>query len=60
MSVQKPRSQGKGDGRRDNLKAFSENIQRVKKTGIQGKIAIQKNGRTVYYYGDKKPTLSID
>ena len=60
MSVQKPRSQGKGDGRRDNLITFAENLRRIKKRDIKGKIAIQKNGRTIYYYGDKKPVLSID
>ena len=29
MSVRKPRSQGKGDGRRDNIKAFTEGMKDV-------------------------------
>jgi hypothetical protein len=54
MSVQKPRSQGKGDGRRDNLKAFSENLKRVKKNhATEARVFVKKGGRTVYVYNDK-------
>jgi hypothetical protein len=51
---------GKGDARRDNLALFEKNMAKLKKHGTKGKVALKKNGRTIYYYGDKKPILAID
>ena len=52
MSVRKPRSQGKGDGRRDNFKAFSAGIETIQKRDnpLTGKLFLRKNNRTVVKY----------
>jgi hypothetical protein len=52
MSVNKPRSQGKGDGRRDNFKAFSEGIAAIQRRDnpLTGKVFLKKNNRTVVKY----------
>jgi len=53
MGVQKPRSQGKGDGRRDNFKAFSDNLASIKPRDnpLTGKLFLKKANRTVVKYG---------
>jgi hypothetical protein len=52
MSVNKPRSQGKGDGRRDNFKAFSEGIDSIQRRDnpLTGKVFLKKANRTVVKY----------
>jgi hypothetical protein len=52
MPVQRPRSQGKGDGRRDNFKAFSAGIEAIQKRDnpLTGKLFLRKNNRTVVKY----------
>jgi hypothetical protein len=53
MSCIKGRSQGKGDGRRDNFKAFSAGIEAIQKRDnpLTGKLFLKKNNRTVVKYG---------
>ncbi len=52
MSVNKPRSQGKGDGRRDNFKAFSAGIEAIQKRDnpLTGKLFLKKANRTIVKY----------
>jgi hypothetical protein len=52
MGVQKPRTQGKGDGRRDNFKAFAEGIENIKRRDnpLTGKVFLRKHNRTVVKY----------
>jgi hypothetical protein len=52
MPVQRPRSQGKGDGRRDNFKAFAANLDQIQKRDnpLTGKLFLRKNNRTVVKY----------
>jgi hypothetical protein len=54
MGVSKPRTQGKGDGRRDNFKAFSAGIKAIQKPSNwkpHGTVFLRKNNRTVVKYG---------
>jgi hypothetical protein len=54
MGCQKPRTQGKGDGRRDNFKAFSAGIESIQKTSNwtpHGTVFLKKANRTVVKYG---------
>ena len=53
MSCRRPRQQGKGDGRRDSFKAFSEGMENVKtpsKWTPHGTVFIRKANRTVVKY----------
>jgi hypothetical protein len=50
MSVRKPRAQGKGDGRRDNLEAFQKNFPKLKANEPRGRVFIKKANRTVLTY----------
>lgn len=53
MSVRKPRFQGKGDGRRDNLKAFRkgmDNVQIPTTWTPHGTVFLRKNNRTIVTY----------
>lgn len=51
MSVRKPRSQGKGDGRRDNLRAFISNFpSKAENRTSSGKLFLKKHNRTVIKY----------
>lgn len=50
MSVRKPRSQGKGDGRRDDFKAFQDNFPKLKPGKTTGKVFVKKANRTVLTY----------
>lgn len=52
MGVLKPRSQGKGDGRRDNFKAFQDSYENIKRRDnpLTGKLFLKKNNRTIVTY----------
>lgn len=52
MGVQKPRIQGKGDGRRDNFKAFSAGIESIQKRDnpLTGNLFLKKANRTIVKY----------
>jgi hypothetical protein len=52
MSVNKPRSQGKGDGRHDDFQAFQKGMEAIQKRDnpLTGKVFLKKANRTVVKY----------
>ena len=51
MSVFKPRSQGKGDRRSDQLSKFQKNFPNLQKDKpLTGKLFLKKNNRTIAIY----------